>query len=62
MPRTARAVAVGFPHHITQRGNYHQRVFENDADYLQYLEWLQLYSKKYALKIWGYGLMSIFVL
>jgi hypothetical protein len=29
MPRIARAVAVGFPHHITQRGNYRQRVFED---------------------------------
>lgn len=58
MPRIARAVAVGFPHHITQRGNYRQRVFESDEDYLQYLEWLQQYSKKYALKIWVYCLMS----
>lgn len=58
MPRIARAVAVGFPHHITQRGNYRQRVFENDDDYLRYLEWLQAYSKKYALKIWAYCLMS----
>jgi REP element-mobilizing transposase RayT len=40
MPRIARAVAVGFPHHITQRGNYRQRVFEGDDDYRQYLEWL----------------------
>ena len=31
---------VGFPHHITQRGNYRQRVFEGDDDYRQYLEWL----------------------
>ncbi len=58
MPRIARAVAVGFPHHITQRGNYRQRVFESDADYLQYLEWLQFYSKKYTVKIWAYCLMS----
>ena len=28
MPRIARAVAVGYPHHITQRGNYRQAVFE----------------------------------
>ncbi|MDI6800512.1 MAG: transposase [Thermodesulfovibrionales bacterium] len=58
MPRIARAVAVGFPHHITQRGNYRQRVFEGDDDYMQYLEWLQIYRKKYALKIWAYCLMS----
>ena len=31
MPRIARVVAVGYPHHITQRGNYRQDIFENDA-------------------------------
>ena len=58
MPRIARAVAIGFPHHITQRGNYRQTVFENDADYSRYLEWLNDYSVKYSLKIWAYCLMS----
>jgi len=58
MPRIARAVAVGYPHHITQRGNYCQIVFEKDEDYLQYLEWLKLYSKRYSLKIWAYCLMQ----
>ncbi|MBM4137244.1 MAG: transposase [Nitrospira sp.] len=57
MPRISRAVAVGYPHHITQRGNYRQTVFEKDEDYLQYLEWLKFYSKRYALKIWAYCLM-----
>lgn len=58
MPRIARAVAVGIPHHITQRGNYRQVVFEQDSDYQQYLEWLKYYSGKYALKIWAYCLMN----
>jgi putative transposase len=58
MPRIARAVAEGFPHHVTQRGNYGQDVFGSDADYLQYLEWLEFYAKKYFLKIWAYCLMS----
>ncbi len=58
MPRIARAVAAGFPHHVVQRGNYRQIVFEKDDDYLQYLEWLQIYCKKHTLKIWGYCLMS----
>lgn len=58
MPRISRPVAIGYPHHITQRGNYRQRVFESDADYLQYLQWLQQYSRKYLLKIWAYCLMS----
>lgn len=58
MPRIARAVAIGFPHLITQRGNYRQTVFDSDADYSQYLEWLKVYSVKYSLKIWAYCLMS----
>jgi putative transposase len=58
MPRIARAVTVGHPHHITQRGNYRQAVFQGDEDYLQYVEWLKSYSTKYSLKIWAYCLMG----
>ncbi|NCO68358.1 MAG: transposase [Nitrospirae bacterium CG_4_10_14_0_8_um_filter_41_23] len=58
MPRIARAVSIGYPHHITQRGNYRQAVFEREGDYQQYLEWLKLYSSKYSLKIWAYCLMG----
>ena len=32
MPRLVRAVAVGFAHHITQRGNNRQDVFFVDDD------------------------------
>lgn len=58
MPRIARAVATGYPHHITQRGNYQQHVFEAEEDYIQYLHWLKEYSRKYSLKIWAYCLMN----
>ena len=58
MPRISRAVAIGFPHHITQRGNYRRNVFENEADYLHYIDWLVLYSDKYLLEIWAYCLMG----
>lgn len=57
MPRIARVVAVGLPHHITQRGNYGQDVFVDDADYLKYSEWLQEYTTKYGLSILAYCLM-----
>ena len=58
MPRIARPVAMGYPHHVTQRGNYRQPVFEDNNDFRQYLEWLKEYSKRYALKIWAYCLMN----
>lgn len=58
MPHLPRAIAIGYPHQITQRGNYRQTVFEEDADYKQYLGWLSKYSRKYSLKIWAYCLMK----
>ena len=32
MARTKRVVAVGCPHHITQRGNYRQDLFFSEQD------------------------------
>jgi putative transposase len=56
--RIARAVAVGYPHNVIQRGNCLQSVFEDDKDYVQYLHWLEEYTKKYSLKIKAYCLMK----
>ena len=42
-------VAKGYPHHVTQRGNYRQAIFETDEDFIQYLKWLKVYSRKYGL-------------
>lgn len=58
MPRIARVVAVGLPHHITQRGNYQQDVFLNADDRRQYLAWIREYSTKYGLSILAYCLMQ----
>jgi len=45
MPRIARVVAAGYPHHITQRGNYRQKIFADDTDRRKYLSLLQEESK-----------------
>jgi len=37
MPRIARLVLPDYPHHITQRGNYQQRVFKTEKDYICYI-------------------------
>ena len=37
MPRTARLVVPGYPHHVTQRGNRRQPTFFGQADYAAYL-------------------------
>jgi len=57
MPRIARAVAVGVPHHVTQRGNHRQDVFFTPDDYAVYLHWLAEYATKYQLRIWACCLM-----
>ena len=58
MPRVARAVAVGVPHHVTQRGNRGQDVFFNADDYQQYLVLLGQYARKHGLDVWAYCLMT----
>jgi putative transposase len=58
MPRLARAVSVGFAHHITQRGNNRQDVFFVDYDRRVYLELLKEQADKYSLELVGYCLMS----
>jgi putative transposase len=58
MARIARVVAVGYPHHITQRGNYGQTIFFNDKDRKLYLEWIQEYSNKFGLALLSDCLMS----
>lgn len=57
MPRIARVVAVGFPHHITQRGNYRKPIFIDDDDRRKYLSFLQLESQRHGLEILGFCLM-----
>lgn len=58
MPRLARIIAPGAPHHITQRGNYRQDIFDDDNDKRRYLIWIEEYSQKYNLSILAYCLMS----
>jgi len=58
MPRIARLCAVGYPHHITQRGNNRDKVFFDDEDKGFYLNTLQRYKDKYEIKILAYCLMG----
>ncbi len=57
MPRIARVIAIGYPHHIVQRGNRRQEVFFKDEDYREYLKILREYSNKNKLSIVAYCLM-----
>ena len=58
MPRVARIVIPGVPHHITQRGNNRQDVFFVDDDRRVYLELLRAQSERFGLKVLGYCLMT----
>lgn len=44
MPRIARAVAAGFPHHVVQRGNNREPVFSDEEDRGRCLSLLTKYS------------------
>jgi len=57
MPRIARVVAAGYPHHITQRGNYQQKIFTSDIDREKYLSFIECESRRHHLKILAYCLM-----
>ena len=57
MPRIARAIAPGFPHHVTQRGNRRQQTFFSDDDYQAYLDLIHEWCIAYSVDLWGYCLM-----
>lgn len=57
MPRMARIVVPGYPHHVTQRGNRGQRTFFETTDYLTYLNLLNELKGKAGVDIWAYCLM-----
>jgi len=57
MPRIARIVGAGYPHHIVQRGNNRERVFWDQTDYQKYLSFLARYSEEKEAAILAYCLM-----
>jgi len=58
MPRSARVVIPGCPHHVTQRGNNRQDVFFTDADREVYLRILAEQCERFGLSVEGYCLMT----
>ena len=58
MPRIARAVAIGFPHHVIQRGNNREKIFFAVQTRGKYLAWLEEYARKCEVRILAYCLMT----
>lgn len=58
MPRVARFVCPGVPHHVTQRGNRRAQVFFSSADHQTYLAWLHGDARRFHLEVIAYCLMT----
>lgn len=58
MPRTARIVGLGYPHHVTQRGNNREQCFFDAEDFKKYLSLLKRYSLEKESVLLAYCLMS----
>lgn len=58
MARLPRLTLPGYPHHIIQRGNNRQPIFDSVADYERLLSLLEEQSKKFKVAIHAYVLMS----
>jgi len=61
MPRMARAVVPGVPHHVTQRGDRRENVFLARGDYQHYISLLREYSAPRGLEVIAYCLMPNYV-
>jgi putative transposase len=57
LPRLARIVVPGIPHHVTQRGNRRERVFFGPGDYSFYRRLLSEAAKEAETEVWAYCLM-----
>jgi putative transposase len=57
MPRIARIIAPGYPHHVTQRGNRRQQTFFSEDDYQSYIELMAQWCGQHGVSIWAYCLM-----
>ncbi|MFH1748737.1 MAG: transposase [Planctomycetota bacterium] len=58
MPRVARIVMPGWPHHVVQRGNNRQDVFFVDDDRRAYLRFLKERCEAAGVDVLGYCLMT----
>jgi putative transposase len=57
MARLARVIAVGVPHHITQRGNAQRFILQDETDRKVYLDLLRQSTELHGVALIGYCLM-----
>jgi putative transposase len=58
MARLPRLTVPGYPHHIIQRGNNRQAIFDGTADYELLLALIDEHARKAQVAVHGYVLMS----
>jgi putative transposase len=58
MPRFARVVIPGCPHHLIQRGNRRQRAFFSDEDKAFFLILLSREAAEHGISIWAFCLLD----
>ena len=51
MPRMSRAVVVGVPHHVIQRGNRRQKTFFSEGDYEVYKDLMAQWCAKRGVEV-----------
>jgi putative transposase len=57
MPRVARIVVPGLPHHVVQRGNRRQQTFFHSADYERYIDLVREACRRTETEVWAWCLM-----
>jgi putative transposase len=57
MPRHARLVLPGLPHHVVQRGHDRRTVFRRTEDFRRYLHWLAELSVAFEIRVYAWCLM-----
>ncbi|MCK4905143.1 transposase [bacterium] len=58
MPRHGRIVIPNVAYHVTQRGNYGQKIFNTREHYKQYCEWIDEYAEQNSVNVLAYCLMN----
>jgi putative transposase len=58
MPRKARILVPGYPHHIVQRGHNRKAIFVANEDYQYYLTNLREWKEALNIKLYAWCLMT----
>jgi len=58
MARISRVVAIGYPHHITQRGVRSLDIFHSDEDRRNYLQFVKEETERFGVEVLSWCLMT----